>query len=354
MPTHAVLTSPRRIEIQDRPPRPLGPREARIAVAFAGVCGTDLAIYKGDYAVPLPLVPGHEFSGRIVEVGAETAPEWVGCRVVAEINNTCLARGEADPCEACRRRIPRHCQRRTVLGIVACDGAFATEVVVPAANAHLLPQGVSDREAVFVEPVAAALQTFEMGPLGRRGAEGFPLNGPPWVVVLGVGRLGLLVAAVAKGLGARVLGVSRSPDKLERAAPYAPYCEALVSAANEDHAVAEIRRRTGGLGADYVVESTASPRGLALAARLVRPRGTIALKSTPGLPACKTDLTQLVVDEIRLQGSRCGPFPEAIRFIRARKIDLASLIGSIHPLAETAAALEAAAREPKVLIQCAS
>ena len=345
----AVLHAPRDLRIEERQPRPLRPHEVRIAVAYAGVCGTDLALYKGDYRRPLPLVLGHEFCGSVVETGAGADAHLLGRRATAEINVTCLARREADPCEACRRRIPRHCQRRTVLGIVSCDGAFATEVVVPADNVQLLPDSISDQEAVFVEPVAAALQTFETGPLGRRSDEGFPQDGPPWVVALGVGRLGLLAAAAAKAMGARVVGVARTRANLERAEPY---CDALVCSDNADQAVEEIRQWTGGLGADYVIEATGSPEGLGLAARLVRPRGTVALKSTPGLPVDNVDLTGLVVNEVRLQGSRCGPFPEAIEFIASGKIDLEGLISEIFPLAEAAAAVEAASEGFKALLRC--
>lgn len=344
----AVLTKPRHIEIKTKPNPELADHEARIAVSLAGICGTDLAIYKGDYRVPLPLVLGHEFCGRVVEVGAGVDPRLIGRRCTAEINNDCLSR-LAEPCEACRRQMPSHCQTRTVLGITECAGAFAQNLIVPAGNVHGLPDAISDEVAVFVEPVAAALQTFEMAELGTAETVGFSKDHPPLVVVLGVGRLGLLVAAVARSLGARVIGVSRSQASLDRAQAF---CDEVISAERPDIVVTRIRQQTGQLGADYVVEATASPLGLHFASQIVRPRGVIALKSTPGLPVDRLNLTALVVNEVRLQGSRCGPFDKAIEFIRSGAVDLKPLVTSTYPLDEIVPALEAAAHATKVLVQC--
>lgn len=346
MSMQAVLTAPRIIALNEAPSRNLAPWEARIAVAFAGVCGTDLAIYKGQYRVPLPLVMGHEFSGIVTEVGSQRHATLLGKRCTAEINNSCIAREEADPCEACRRALPSHCQTRTVVGIDRYDGAFATEVIVPAANVHPLPDNISDRAAIFIEPLAAALQTFEMAPLKQDSG---PRDGPPWVIVLGAGRLGLLTAIIAKSLGARVIGISRTTRSLQRAAPF---CDHVLAADRPDLVVTYVREQTGGLGADYVVEATASPLGLHFAAQLVRPRGVIALKSTPGLPVDGLNLTALVVNEIRLQGSRCGPFDKAISFLSSSTVDFESLITSQFSLSDAAAALEEADNATKVVIKC--
>jgi len=296
--------------------------------------------------VPLPLVLGHEFSGVVTEVGSEKYKALLGRSCTAEINNSCLAREEADPCEACRRGMPTHCQTRTVVGIDRYDGAYAHEIIVPAANIHVLPETISNRAAVFVEPLAAALQTFEMASLQQKEN---PMDAPPWVVVLGVGRLGFLATIVAKAMGARVIGISRSERSLALAAQY---CDVVLSGDRPDLAVTAVREHTGGLGADYVVEATASPLGLHFAAQLVRPRGVIALKSTPGLPVDGLNLTSLVVNEVRLQGSRCGDFAKAIDFMAQSAISFEEIITAQFPLTSAAAALEEAEHASKVAIQC--
>ncbi|OPZ01422.1 MAG: Sorbitol dehydrogenase [candidate division BRC1 bacterium ADurb.BinA364] len=199
--------------------------------------------------------------------------------------------------------------------------------------------------------MAAALRTFEVMPLEGEARFGSPAGGRPWIAVLGVGRLGLLIAAVAQALGARVIGLARTERSLERAAAY---CEALVRADDEERAIRQVKTRTEGLGADIVVEATGSPAGLPLACRLVRPRGSVALKSTPGLPADGLNPTQLAVDEIRLQGSRCGPFDKAIRFLAEKRLDCEALATAVFPLAQAEQAILAAMHEPKALIRCRS
>lgn len=346
MTRQAVLTAPRRLEYREANRRNLMPWEARIAVARAGVCGTDLAIYKGDYRVPLPLVLGHEFCGAVREVGAEGSKDFIGKRCTAEINNSCLATRSSDPCAACRRSMPRHCQKRSVVGIDQWDGAFAREIIVPVDNVHLLPDAISDDAGVFIEPLAAAIQTFEMAPLDElKGTQ----PDTPIVVVLGVGRLGVLVAAVAKNLGAHVIGIAHAQETLERARPY---CDELLAADRPDKVVTFVRQKTAGLGADYVVEATGSPLGLHFAGQLVRPRGTIALKSTPGVPVDRLNLTALVVNEVRVQGSRCGLFDKAIAFMAGGAIDFAPFVNEQYPLEQTHNAIEAAEHAAKVLIRC--
>ncbi|HPS02220.1 MAG TPA: alcohol dehydrogenase catalytic domain-containing protein [Candidatus Sumerlaeota bacterium] len=346
----AVLTAPGVLEIQDRPTLVPGAGEAVLDVHLAGVCGTDLALYSGDYPVPLPLVLGHEFVGRVASVGAGADPALVGRRATAEINNSCPQNSES-PCVACQMGMPTHCLRRTTTGIVAHDGAFAQQICVPVDNLHLLPDGLTDREAVFVEPLAAALQTFDMSPL-KPGQT---------VVVLGAGRLGYLVAGVARARGARVLAVARSQascDRIERLLEV----ETLQSG-SPDEVVAKVldwvaiqrgQASSEKMGADHVVEATGSGSSeiLALASRLVRPRGTIHLKSTPGAFTPGISLTDLVVNEVRLQGSRCGRFAPAIEFLAKRLFPVAELVSEEYPLAQAALALERARHVSKVVLRC--
>ena len=260
----AVLSAVKQIQIDRHQFPVLQPSEAIVQVQFAGVCGTDIALFSGDYPVPLPLVLGHEFVGEVVEVGSEAGEGWLGERVTAEINNTCLAYQREVFCLACGRGLANHCTERTVVGIINYDGAYAEYVRVPIANLHVIPSGISWETGVFIEPLAAAIQTFELTPL-------FPSD---TVVVLGVGRLGLLICAVAALREARVCAVSKSQAKLDRAIAWGAD-EAIC--ANRSDWTEAVRQWSGGLGADVVVEVTGSPDGLRLASKIIRPRGTIAL-----------------------------------------------------------------------------
>ncbi len=334
----AVLSAPAEISLEPRPASGPAKNEIVIEVAYAGVCGTDLAIYGGEYAVPLPLVPGHEFTGYVTRVGSEVGANLLGKLVSAEINNTCVSYGRPEKCPACRRGLPNHCTQRTVLGIKGCDGAFAELVQVPFRNVHVVPDGVSDREGVFVEPLAAAICTFELSPVGERDV----------VVVLGTGRLGTLLCAVARERGAKVIAVDVKESALKTATSFGANHAFLGTA---DKAAEEVRRLTDGLGADMVIDATGRARGLTDALSLVRPRGTVALKTTCGLPSLPIDATRIAVNEIAIQGSRCGPFDKALEMIANRRIDVTPLISSVFHLYDIREAMEAAKSETKVLIE---
>lgn len=351
MPRAAVLTAPHRIDIQQRQALPLRPGEARVQIQLAGVCGTDLAIYSGDYPVPLPLVLGHEWCGQVIETGPGVSPAWNGTRVIGEINNHCRARRRRDPCALCVLGHPNHCLERSVTGIVGHDGALQEELVLPADNLFRVPERINANESVLIEPLAAALRTFDLSPI-EPGDQ---------VVVLGAGRLGLLTALVAKALGAQVLCATRTTRRdpstwgLERILwnledrqaprdPLAPAASPLLE---------QVLARSEGRGADLVIEATGTPQGLVAATDLVRPRGTIALKSTPGLSSPGLPLTRLVVHEVRLQGSRCGSFARALEFQARHGLPLQKLVSARFPLTRLEDALAAARTESKVLIEVA-
>jgi threonine dehydrogenase-like Zn-dependent dehydrogenase len=338
----AVLVAPHALEIQNRRLLVPAAHEAIVRVDFAGVCGTDLALHSGAYPTPLPLVLGHEFVGRVDRVGEDVESVWIGRRVTAEINNSCRATGVRELCPTCRRDLGNHCPTRTTTGILRHDGAFAEEIAVPSACLHAIPNAIPDHEAVFIEPVAAALQTFEMSPLGRGDT----------VVVLGAGRLGYLIAGVAHALGARVFVTARSADKIARAIENLDV--RALQLTDPDALAKEVFEWTGGVGADHVVEATGSGDSdvLRLAMRLVRPRGTIHLKSTPGTATLALPLTELVVNEVRLQGSRCGPFDKAIALMVRHPFPIANLVETIFPLAEADRALARAETASKVLLAC--
>ncbi len=193
-------------------------------------------------------------------------------------------------------------------------------------------------EAVFVEPLAAAIQTFELTPVHKGDT----------VAVLGAGRLGTLVCVVANTLGARVVAVSRSKWKLERALKFGAF-EAINSSVEDP--VKKIKDITGGVGADIVVESSGMSQGLNSALELVRPRGALALKTTCGLAKASIDSTKAVVDEIQIQGSRCGPFDKAIEMLSDGGIPIRSLISHIYPLEQVEEAIITANTASKVFIE---
>jgi threonine dehydrogenase-like Zn-dependent dehydrogenase len=351
MPNAAVLVAPRELRLETRARAMLGPGDIRARVRRAGVCGTDVAIWSGDYRVPLPLVLGHEWSGEVIEVARREDEPWLGRRVTAEINRHCAARGAAALCPLCARALPTHCTTRTVTGIAGADGAFAEELVVPAGTLVALPDSLDDDAAVLVEPFAAALQAFALSPVAPGEL----------VVVLGAGRLGALVALVAARRGARVVAVGRERTR-QRLEPFGIAVEiadvgARVApddplAAAPSALLERVRSLSGGCGADLVVEATGRAEGLATALDLVRPRGAVALKSTPGQPVPRFDLTRAVVNEVRLQGSRCGSFAEALAFLERHPLPLDALIEASFPLAEAGRALDEAALGGKFVLEC--
>jgi threonine dehydrogenase-like Zn-dependent dehydrogenase len=295
------------------------PGEALVRVRLAGVCNTDLELVRGYY--PYTGVPGHEFVGVVED--APGATEWIGRRVVGEINAVC---GECATCVAGRRT---HCERRTVLGIMNRNGAFATHLTLPVANLHEVPEEVPDDVAAFTEPTAAALEIQEQVRIG-------PGNR---VVVVGAGKLGHLVAQTLATTGCDLLVVGRSPRPLELLAAHG-----IRTGSAE--AVAE-------RGADVAVECTGNPEGLEIARRAVRPRGTIVLKSTYHGRA-SVDLAPIVVDEITVVGSRCGPFAPAVELLARGAVDPRPLIDERYRLTEAVAAFEHAARPGtlKILVEC--
>lgn len=334
----AVFEKPNNIVLTEKPKPGLEVNEVLIKVAYAGICNTDLSIFSGEYQVPfLPLVLGHEFTGEITEVGDSSYDDFLGKRVTAEINNTCIAYRREVKCPACNKGLNHHCSKRTVLGIIESDGAFAEYVKVPIGNIHVLPEEVSLKEGTFVEPLAAAFQTFEMA----------PVHPEDLVIIYGLGKLGVLICSVAKHLGARVLAVSRSKEKLDRAKEFG----ADFTLTPTDDVRSLVNSLTNNLGADKVVEATGDPQVLSNCLNVVRPRGTIVLKTTTSIPVKNLDSTKIVLDEIKLVGSRCGPFEKAIKMLADKVIEVDSLISQVYPLSEIQNALKAARKKLKILIE---
>ena len=289
------------------------PGEVALRVRAAGICDTDLQLARG--YMGFRGVLGHEFVGL--------APD--GRRYAAEINNACHA------CATCRAGLPGHCPNRTVLGILGHDGALAERVCVPERNLHAIPEAIDDVVAVFIEPLAAAFRIAEQVPLGPDVA----------LAILGDGKLGLLCAWACRLSGARVTLIGKHPAKLALAGPD-------VAA----HPLADAPRLARSF--DVVADCTGSPTGLPTALSLVRPCGTVVLKTTIA-GAHEVSLAPVVIDEVRLIGSRCGPFPRAIAALAAGEVDVRPLLGAEFPLDDADAAFRAAA-EPgarKVIVRTA-
>jgi len=292
----ALFWDGRVLRLESSRPTPGTDRQfALVRVRLAGICSTDLQIFKG--YMGFRGVPGHEFVGE-VEEGPKTL---VGKRIVGEINFAC------GKCEFCQRSLGRHCPNRRVMGIVGADGSFAEYVAVPTANLHLVPDNVSDEEAVFTEPLAAAFEILEQ----------IQLSPGDDVLVMGDGKLGMLCAQVLKLTGAGVTVLGKHPEKLSLIK------KTGVRTLLLDSWKARLF--------DVVVEATGSDSALKLAMSAVRPRGTLVLKST--IAADHTvSLAPLVINEITVIGSRCGLFPPALQALAEKSVLVTPIIEKVYPL----------------------
>jgi len=305
----ALWLENRTLTLRDDIPTPSPPPgEALVRVRLAGICGTDLELMKGYY--PFKGVPGHEFVGDVVE--APDASSWIGCRVVGEINVPCQR------CERCAAGLLSHCERRTVVGILNRHGAFAEYLSLPVINLHPVPESVPDEAAVFTEPLAAALeiqQQVKIQPEDR-------------VLLIGAGRLGQLIAQTLALTGC----------DLQVAARYENQRALLASRNIPTTPVDAVPSRK----MDLVVEATGSTEGFERALMAVRPRGTIVLKSTYR-GSIEVNFSSIVVDEISLIGSRCGPFEPALRLLEKGSVDPTHMIVERYLLKEGLTAIKRAA-----------
>lgn len=287
--------------------QPRKPNEALIKIRKAGICSTDLELVKGYY--PYTGILGHEFVGEVVEADDIS---WIGQRVVGEINVVC------HQCEQCLNGRSTHCENRTVLGIINRDGTFAEFTQLPITNLHRVPASVPDEMAVFTEPLAAALeiqQQVQIKPTDR-------------VLVVGAGRLGQLIAQTLALTGCDLHVVARHKRQQD----------VLKTRRIRNIAEEEIQPWRW----DVVVEATGSPGGFALARKAIRPRGTLVMKSTYK-GEMSVNFSSIVVDEIQIVGSRCGPFEPALRLLESRQVDLTLLIAGEFELHDALKAFERAA-----------
>jgi alcohol dehydrogenase len=312
----AVHLEDGRVEVRKtlKPPRPAG--FALIRLVCGGICNTDLELQRGYYG--FRGTPGHEFVGEVAEAGDRAL---IGKRVVGEINLAC---GE---CEWCRRGLGRHCPTRTVLGIVNHPGAFSEFFTLPESNLHVVPDEIPTERAVFAEPVAAACEILDQVVIPRGGE----------VAVLGDGKLGLLAAQVLVAHGVKVHLYGRHMKKLW-----------IAHEAGAETYTGDVLPRAR---YDWVVEATGAPEGLRQAVNMVRPRGTVIVKSTLH-SSVPLDTAPVVVNEITLIGSRCGRFEPALELLAGTRLRVDEMISDCFPLSQAPAAFERAAEKGvlKVLI----
>jgi threonine dehydrogenase-like Zn-dependent dehydrogenase len=283
--------------------------EALVRVTKSGICNTDLEIVRG-YAGFSGTI-GHEFVG-VVEAADDES--WVGKRVVGEINAGCGV------CELCRKGDSRHCPRRTVLGIHGRDGAHAEFLTLPCVNLLEVPAGVTDEQAVFTEPLAAAYGILEQAPLEKETK----------TAVIGDGKLGILCAQALRLASERVILIGKHKDKMRVA----------ENRGVEGVLLGDVPKLARDF--DVVVEASGSESGLATALDLVKPRGKIVLKSTfQGKPTWEA--WRVVVDEITIVGSRCGRFAPALEILKNRQVDVENFISEEFGLSEGVRAMERAA-----------
>ena len=273
------------------------PEAPLIRTLFAGICNTDIELTRGYY--PFTGIPGHEFVG-----------EWEGKRVVGEINAACHA------CDACSAGRPTHCERRTVLGIKDRNGAFAEYLTLPAENLHIVPEEIETEDALFTEPLAAALEIQEQVSIDRNDR----------VLVVGDGKLGQLVAQTLALTRCHLMVVGRHREKLD-----------LLKRRGIKTADAP----TGKF--DIAVDCSGNQSGFAIARAALRPRGTLVMKSTYA-GNLTFNASSVVVDEITLIGSRCGPFAPALRLLAEKAIDVRPLLQATYPLQEALTAFDHAQR----------
>ena len=313
---NALWLENNRIDLRDVS-QPRKPNEALIKIRKAGICSTDLELVKGYY--PYTGILGHEFVGEVVEAHDAS---WIGQRVVGEINAAC------NQCEQCRNGRSMHCENRTVLGIVNRDGAFAEFTQLPIINLHRVPASVPDEMAVFTEPLAAALeiqQQIQIKPTDR-------------VLLVGAGRLGQLIAQTLALTGCDLHVVARHAHQ-----------QNLLNA-RRIRIIAEEDIQPWRW--DVVVEATGSPGGFELARKAIRPRGILVMKSTYK-GELSVNFSSIVVDEIQIVGSRCGPFEPALRLMASRQVDPTVLIAEEFKLQDVLKAFERAGETGvlKVLVQ---
>ena len=284
--------------------------EVLIKTTMVGICNTDYEITKGYMGYVGVL--GHEFVGVVEAVGANCDKSLIGKRVVGEINCAC------NNCPACHKNLQRHCPNRSTLGIWQKDGCFSEYFTLPKENVLTISDNIDDITATFTEPLAAAYEILEQ----------VHFQPTDKVAILGDGKLGLCISLVFSAMNIDYVHIGKHEDKLE----ISKKLGAKTMLLNE---ISDSERKTF----DVVVEATGSTGGFETSASLVKPRGTLVLKSTivaqEGL-----NLASIVVDEIKIQGSRCGQFKPILKLLENKKIDVMPLVSGIYDVDDFEKAFE--------------
>jgi threonine dehydrogenase-like Zn-dependent dehydrogenase len=314
-----------KLQAESQPVPRIRPGWALLRVRLAGICNTDVEILRGYHSFLGTL--GHEFVGEVVDaagVSSAVRKRWIAQRVTGDINISCRAHGYKSLCEFCRRGLTTHCARRSVLGIVAQDGAFAEFLTLPLENLHVIPKSISNEQAVFVEPLAAACQILQQVRVASFQQ----------AAVLGDGKLAQLTARVLRTEVRDVVMARR----------------AGIQTVTVRGDASDAQRVTAKF--ELLVEATGSPSGFALAQYMTKPRGTLVLKSTFH-GAAPVEPWPIVVKEITVLGSRCGPFDRAIAMLKDGEVDPTPLITRVFPLAAAKEAMDYAQKSGvmKVLLK---
>ena len=302
-----------------------------IRVRAAGVCGTDLAIVNGSLPTPTPIILGHEFSGDVVKIGNKVDPKWLNKKVTSEINSNIDFN-----CFYCKQKQYTQCISRKALGI-DIDGAFTEYIAVESYLLHEVPETISYEEATFIEPLAAAYQTFEMMPLEENDKT---------IAIFGLGKLGLLITQIAVSKGLNLIVVDGSHKKLNLAKKFG--AQHQINRFDGVNIPDTIKTYTNDLGADIVVDATGNPLAVNDVLASCRTRGKIHIKSTHGVNT-PINLTDLVVRELTLYSSRCGPFEKAIDGLKSGKIEVEKLISKKFDLKDIKKALNFHMKNPEYI-----
>lgn len=300
------------VQLEIEQPKPQ-PGEALIRVEYSGICNTDVELLRGYYR--FSGIAGHEFVGTVEQVNSVRPEElqWQGSRVVGEINTWC---GE---CDTCRRGDQKHCPNRDVLGIIHRQGAFAEYLTLPVRCLYRVPDGLDPLTAVFTEPLAAALEPTQQLLIREQDR----------IAVLGDGKLGLLTALGLRYWNAGLTLVGKHREKLDIAEKQGVKVRLLNQFRQLDHRY------------DYIIDATGNADGLRLALDYVRPKGTVVLKTTTR-DEPQINISRIAVDEIRLIGSRCGDFAQALNLLAAGTIDVRPLISEVFEFARFKEAFQTA------------
>ena len=304
-----------------RDPR-INDTQVLVSVKSVGLCGTDIAIIKGTLPTPIPIILGHEFAGDVVKVGDKVDPKWLNKRVTSEINSNIDF-----SCYYCKEGKHTQCVSRKALGI-DIDGALAEFVKIDSYLLHEIPDVLSYDQATFIEPLAAAYQIFETMPLDPSDET---------MVIFGLGRLGLLITQIALLKGFKLIVVDSSHKKLSLAKKLG--AQKLINRFDGPNTVTRIKNLTNGIGADVVIDATGNPLAIKDIIASCRTLGKVHLKSTHGLDT-PVNLTDVIVRELTLYTSRCGPFDKAIEGLKTGKINVDKLISKKIPLKDIAKAID--------------